>query len=122
MYSIFLELLKLTGESVADVSRATGISETTLSNWKVRNSTLSLKNAILIANHFGVTPAYLMGKEELQSKTRTDPFDRQLLRAFRSLNMNGKQKVIEYADIISRMPEFQKGETSSDSKGGVKNA
>ena len=122
MYSIFLELLKLTGESVADVSRATGISETTLSNWKVRNSTLSLKNAVLLANHFNVSVPYLMGQEELQNRTRTDPFDRQLLRAFRSLNMDGKQKVIEYADMISRMAEFQKGETSSDSKDGVKNA
>ena len=122
MYSIFLELLKLSGETVADVSRATGISETTLSNWKKRNSTLSLKNAVLIANHFNVSPGYLMGQEELQNRTRTDPFDRQLLRAFRSLNIEGKGKVLEYADMISRMPEFQKGETSSDSKGGVKNA
>ncbi len=122
MYSIFLELLKLSGETVADVSRATGISETTLSNWKKRNSTLSLKNAVLIANHFNVSPGYLMGQEELQNRTRTDPFDRQLLRAFRSLNIEGKGKVLEYADMISRMPEFQKGETSSDSKDGVKNA
>ena len=118
MYSIFLELLKLTGESSADVSRATGISETTLSNWKIRNSRLSAKNATLIADHFGVSVDYLMGRDEIKSKTKTDPFDRQLLRAFRSLNVDGKAKVLEYADIISRMPEYQKGESSSDSKVG----
>ena len=122
MYSIFLELLALRGVTVADVSRATGISQSTFSNWKQRNNMLSANNARLVAEYFGVTVSYLYGQPDIQSKTRTDPFDRQLLRAFRSLNMDGKQKVIEYADIISRMPEFQKGETSSDSKGGVKNA
>ena len=118
MYSIFLELLELTGESVADVSRATGISETTLSNWKTRNGRLSTKNAILVADHFGVSVAYLMGQDEIQSKVKTDPFDRQLLRAFRSMNGVGKAKVLEYADMISRMPEYQKRGPSSSSKVG----
>lgn len=121
MYSIFLELLALRGVTVADVSRATGISQSTFSNWKQRNNMLSAKNARLVAEYFGVTVSYLYGQPDIQSKTRTDPFDRQLLRAFRSLNMDGKQKVIE-SEMISRMTEFQKGETSSDSKGGVKNA
>ena len=118
MYSIFLELLQLTGESVADVSRATGISETTLSNWKQRNGRLSTKNAIKVAEHFNVSVAYLMGQEEIQNKARTDPFERQLLNSFRALNMVGKAKILEYADMLSRMPEYKKGDPSSDSKVG----
>ena len=118
MYSIFLELLKITGETAADVSKATGISETTLSNWKKRGGNLSSKNAMLVAEHFNVSVDYLMGKEEIQSSTKTDPFDRQLLRAFRSLNVDGKIKILEYAEMISRMPEFQKGNVSSVSNAG----
>lgn len=64
MYSIFETLLEKTGESVADVCRATGIAQSTMSNWKKRNNALSAKNARLIADHFNVSIDYLMGKED----------------------------------------------------------
>ena len=37
MYEIFRQLLKAKGLTVADVSKGTGISQSTLSNWKKRN-------------------------------------------------------------------------------------
>ena len=61
MYSIFEMLLKKNGVSVADVSRATGISQSTLSHWKKRNNFLTAKNAKLIADYFGVSVDFLMG-------------------------------------------------------------
>lgn len=70
-----------------------------------------------IADYFGVTPGYFFDEDE-----NTNPFEKQILQAFHSLNDEGKSKTIEYADMLSRMPEYQKGETSSDSKDGVKNA
>lgn len=60
MYSIFAKLLKDRGFTVADVSRATGINESTFSNWKRRQNRLSAKNAEIVARFFGVSVDYLM--------------------------------------------------------------
>ena len=65
MYKIFQYLLDLNNVSVADVCRATGISQSTMSNWKSRDTCISVKNAQKIADYFGVSLEYLMtGKGE----------------------------------------------------------
>lgn len=62
MYNIFEKLLRERGVSVADVCRATGIRQSTMSNWKKRNNKLSAKNAELIADYFGISVDELMGR------------------------------------------------------------
>ena len=64
MWEIFEGLLKRDGVSIAEVSRATGISASVFSNWKKRNSKLSAENAVKIADYFGVTVGFLMGVQE----------------------------------------------------------
>lgn len=64
MWEIFEGLLKRDGVSIAEVSRATGISQSVFSNWKKRNSKLSAENAMKIADYFGVTVGFLMGVQE----------------------------------------------------------
>ena len=61
MYSIFERLLQERGLTVADVCRATGIRQSTMSNWKKRNNNLTPKNAKLVADFFGVSVDYLYG-------------------------------------------------------------
>lgn len=61
MYSIFERLLKENGVTVADVCRATGIKQSTMSNWKKRRNRLSASNAVLVANYFGVSVDFLYG-------------------------------------------------------------
>lgn len=62
MYSIFERLLKERGVTVAEVSRATGIAQTTMSNWKKRNNMLNPRNLQKIADYFGVSMDYMMGQ------------------------------------------------------------
>lgn len=64
MWEVFEMLLKRDGVSIADVSRATGISQPVFSNWKKRRGKISAENAEKIANYFGVTIGYLMGVQE----------------------------------------------------------
>lgn len=65
MYEIFEQLLKRFGVSSAEVCRATGIGQSTISNWKSRRNLISGKNAQLIADFFNVSVDYLMtGKEK----------------------------------------------------------
>lgn len=64
MYEVFEMLCQQKGVTVAEVSRSTGISQSTLSNWKKRRNNLSAENAKKIADYFGVTVGFLMGVQE----------------------------------------------------------
>lgn len=64
MYSIYQKLLDEKGLKNADVSRATGISNMTLSDWKNGKSTPKQDKLMKIAEFLGVTMDYLVtGKE-----------------------------------------------------------
>lgn len=67
MYEVFERLLELKNVSIADVSRATGINQSVFSNWKARKNLISGKNALLIADYFGVSLDYLMTGKEKES-------------------------------------------------------
>lgn len=66
MYDVFQQLMDVHGVNRADVSRATGISQSTLSNWRKRGGSLSAENAKLIADYFGVTIEFLLTGEGLE--------------------------------------------------------
>ena len=69
MYEIFEQLLQKYGVTTYQVSKATGISQSTFSNWKSRRNLLSSDKAKLIADYFGVSLDYLMtGKDEPEKK------------------------------------------------------
>ncbi|WP_302626771.1 helix-turn-helix transcriptional regulator [uncultured Eubacterium sp.] len=60
MYEIFQELLKNAGLKPFDVSKATGISSSTLTDWKMGRSTPKQDKMQKIADYFGVTVDYLI--------------------------------------------------------------
>ena len=65
MYEVFEQLLQSHGVSSYKVSKDTGVTQTSLSNWKAGRSTPTTKTLQRIADYFGVTVDYLMtGKEE----------------------------------------------------------
>lgn len=76
MYEIFEQLLQKFGVTTADVCKATGIGQSTMSNWKSRRNLISGKNAQLIAEYFGVSVDFLMtGKEEAPKEPQLKPKD-----------------------------------------------
>lgn len=69
MYEVFEQLLQSHGVSSYKVSKDTGVTQTSLSNWKAGRSTPTTKTLQRIADYFGVTVDYLMtGKEEPKEK------------------------------------------------------
>ena len=60
MYKIYEEILKEKNITTADVCKATGISQSTMSNWKKRKNDLTIKNARLVSDYLGVTIDYLV--------------------------------------------------------------
>ena len=64
MYEIFAKLLKAKGCTAYQVSKATGIVQSTLSDWKNGKSIPKADKIQKIADFFGVSAEYLMtGKE-----------------------------------------------------------
>ena len=57
-------LLQKNGVTTYQVAKATGISQSTFSNWKSRRNLLSPDKAKLIADYFGVSVDYLMKGQE----------------------------------------------------------
>lgn len=69
MYEIFEQLLQKFGVTAYKVSKETGITQSTLSDWKRGRSTPKTGNMKKIADYFGVSVEYLMtGKEEPKEK------------------------------------------------------
>ncbi len=54
MYQVFEELLKKNGKTAYQVSKATGVSTATLSEWKKGTYTPKVDKLLLIANYFDV--------------------------------------------------------------------
>ncbi|MBQ2389596.1 MAG: helix-turn-helix domain-containing protein [Clostridia bacterium] len=64
MYEIFVELLKKHNVTAAQVAKDTGISQSTLSEWKHGNYQPKADKMQKIANYFGVSVSYLIGETE----------------------------------------------------------
>ena len=60
MYKKYEELLLKTGETSYQVSKATGIGQNTLSNWKTGRSRPKVDKLRKIADHFGVPVSYFL--------------------------------------------------------------
>ena len=60
MYSKYEELLKKTGETSYQVSKATGIGQNTLSDWKTGRSQPKIDKLQKIADHFGVPVTHFL--------------------------------------------------------------
>ena len=60
MYEIFEQLLQKFGVTTYQVSKATGIGQSTFSSWKSRRNLIGGDKAKLIADYFGVSVDYLM--------------------------------------------------------------
>ena len=63
MYEIFEQLLRKYNLSAYKVSKMTGVTQSTLSDWKRGRSTPKTDTLQKIADHFDVSVDYLMGRE-----------------------------------------------------------
>ena len=77
MYEIFEQLLQKYGVSAYKVAKETGVTQSTLSDWKRGRSTPKSENMKKIADYFGVSIDYIMtGKEnDLDKAPQLKPKD-----------------------------------------------
>lgn len=77
MYEIFEQLLQSRGISAYKFCKDTGVSQSTISTWKKKNSRIGMDLAEIIAKYFDVTIDYLMNGdvEEKDKLTKKDERD-----------------------------------------------
>lgn len=112
MYEIFQELLSRDGVKPYDVSKATGISTSTLTDWKMGRSTPKQDKLQKIADYFGVSLEYLTtgkdndfdkyGVEEshLYSQIRNDAELFKALSKYFELSDAKKKHVVELINLL----------------------
>ena len=64
MYKKYEKLLEERGETSYQVSKATGVGQNTLSNWKTGRSQPKVDKLQKIADHFGVPVSYFLEDSE----------------------------------------------------------
>lgn len=64
MYEKFQELLDKTNKTAYRVSKDTGISSATLSNWKAGNYTPKVNKLKILADYFGVSIEYFLDAKQ----------------------------------------------------------
>lgn len=66
MYTKFQKLLYASEKTAYQVSKDTGISTSTLSNWKNGNYNPKVDKLKILADYFGVTLDYFLVEEEMK--------------------------------------------------------
>ena len=97
MYEIYQELLDKKGLKNSDVSRATGISNMTLSDWKRGKTKPKTENIRKLADFLGVSVDYLTTGKEPEYSIEMATIDVELS------NMNDRLK--EYALKLANLPK-----------------
>lgn len=70
LYSIFDRLMTEAGETPYQVAKATGVAQSTLSDWKTGKSVPRNPTMKKIADHYGVSVSYLKGESTERGETK----------------------------------------------------
>lgn len=101
MYEFFEYLLNLKGLTAAEVCKATGIGQPTISTWKSRNNVLNASQLLILAQYLDVPMEFLMTGKMVK---RDYPSDSSIkLNNFEQDVVLSLRKQPEMADAICRL-------------------
>ena len=120
MYSVFISLLDRKQKKPIDVSKATGISPSTFSDWKSGKSTPNADKLVKIARYLGTTVEYLVTGESSEPlpPVMLSEEEESLLAAYRSLNTAGKEKTAEYIRDLTENDRYIKDTPGAGTNAG----
>jgi len=75
VYEIFAKLLKEKDVTPYQVSKATGVAQSSLSDWKNGRSKPKYEKMLAIADYFGVSVDYLLGNEPKEKTPAVTVYD-----------------------------------------------
>lgn len=95
-YNRLAALIKQRGKTQKYVLEQLGISKSTFDGWRQRGSTPNAETVQKIADYFGVSVAYLLGKEDKDSAAE----EAGAISNFEKLTDANKEKVREYVELL----------------------
>jgi transcriptional regulator with XRE-family HTH domain len=97
MYAKFGEILQRMGITPYKVSKETGISQSTLTNWKNGTYTPKMDKLQKIADYLGVSVGYFCSKENYDAVSGKVPVIKSCIEQF---SLTDKENICEYAPVI----------------------
>lgn len=107
MYEIFAKLLKEKGVTPYQVSKATGVAQSSLSDWKKGRSAPKVDKLQKIADYFGVSVDYLLGNEPkektpAEADVTFDDFTYAMYGEAKELTDEDKNMLLEMARMLKK--------------------
>lgn len=100
------EIRKTQGYSAKDFAKIVGIPYTTYSNYENDNRDMGIENLKMMSRALGVKIDYFI--EDQIEKKAPNIRERVLLDYFNKLTDQGQDKLIDQAELLSRVPEYKK--------------
>ena len=107
MYEIFAKLLKEKGVTPYQVSKATGVAQSSLSDWKNGRSKPKYEKMLAISDYFGVSVDYLLGNEHkektpAEADVTFDDFTYAMYGEAKELTDEDKNMLLEMARMLKK--------------------
>lgn len=112
---IFIEritaLSSIKGGSVASACRLSGAGEDLSYNVKVKKSVPGIEKVCSLADYFGVSTDYLLGRTDSMAapaRSTEDPTLAFILESYEKLNQEGRENLAKQARLLVASPEYIK--------------
>ncbi len=105
VYEKIFELMKAKGMTQKEFSKATGIPESTISDWKKKKYNPGLDKISAICQVLGITSKELLGiegEEELDCRYYLSSDEIEIVESFRKVNNKDKKHILAYAKYIAQ--------------------
>lgn len=107
MYEIFAKLLKEKGVTPYQVSKATGVAQSSLSDWENGRSKPKYEKMLAISDYFGVSVDYLLGNEPkektpAEADVTFDDFTYAMYGEAKELTDEDKNMLLEMARMLKK--------------------
>lgn len=132
-YSKFKEICDKKGVKISEVVRGTGIAYATISSWKAGKYTPKMDKLQKIADYLGVTLGELTAEWEAATPEEIEAFEKlahplpstsiqshpltdqeqELLRIFRDMNREGREKLLSLAKDLSQIYKKDGGQAQT---------
>ena len=104
---------KRAGLTQKELADQLGVRNTAVSNWESGNNSIDIDTLVLACSNFGITLNDMYGKFSATPTLSDD--ESMLLSAYRSMNQEGKEKLLDYSeDLVSGGRYKKEGSTVSN--------
>lgn len=96
------------GISIRELSRRTGITASTISDWNTKHTNPTAEKIPVICDALGITTSYLLkGKDEPETDYVLTDEEINLIEAYRNTDDGARKRLLEYFKQISKKKEGQ---------------